>query len=167
MIGSYRIWIHKKYLTLAVQPYRFNPIPLTFLPYSIRYLNDSPLLGRSGFKNIYFNEENDSLSVEQLALDYYQQTLHYRGYHDEGRTIRTMSSVGIMNRVFVFLITLGLYILAPSICFSESLWDTPCWFWNIEFLGDSSHYSWRVFNSVIGNDRWWDREYDDERKDKV
>ena len=88
VIGSFRIWIHKKYLTLAVQPYRFNSIPLTFLPYSIRYINDTPLHRKPGYKNIYFNEDNESLSVEGLVLEYYQQTFHYTGIHDEGKTIR-------------------------------------------------------------------------------
>lgn len=83
MVGGYQIWIQRKYHTLV--PTVPNP---SFLPYQIRYINDSPLRGKPGHKNKYFNEENQVVSVEQIALEYYQSSLHYDGVHDEGKTLR-------------------------------------------------------------------------------
>ena len=63
---------------------------LSFLPYPIRYINDRPLQGRPGIKNAYFNEENEVITVEQVAMEYYQKEFHYQGMHDEGRSLRIL-----------------------------------------------------------------------------
>ena len=92
VIGGFRVWIHRKYLSIAVPPYCFNPIKLTFTPYQIRYINDTPLKGRPGYKNMYFNDNNEVITVEEVAIDYYNHALSYKALHDEGRTMSRNSS---------------------------------------------------------------------------
>ena len=62
------------------------------LPFAIRYVKDLPIRGRIGSKNVYFNEENESVTVEQIALDYYNKEFGYEGIHDEGQSLRGISN---------------------------------------------------------------------------
>ena len=87
VIGTFRIQLIERYHKFAVPPYCFHAQKFSFLPYTIRYIQDVCLPGRIGSKNVYFNENNDQITVEQTALEYYKKHFGYRGIHDEGKSI--------------------------------------------------------------------------------
>lgn len=69
-------------------PFRFNVKRPRDLPFSIRYVKDLPMRGRVGAKNVYFNDANEGITVEQIALEYYEKEFGYEGIHDEGQSLR-------------------------------------------------------------------------------
>ena len=57
------------------------------IPYIIRYINDLPMGGKVGAKNVYFSVTNEAITVEEMVLSYYKEEFHYEGCHDEGRSL--------------------------------------------------------------------------------
>ena len=88
MEGEHRYNLNQRFLQLAVPPYRFAIVKQRLLPYMIRYLNDTPLKGKVGMKNKYFNEANEVVTVEAVAAEYYHTTFGYTVKYEEGRSLR-------------------------------------------------------------------------------
>ena len=86
--GEIRWQLREKFFQYAVPPFRFNVKRPHDLPFSIRYVKDLPMRGRVGAKNVYFNDANEGITVEQIALEYYEKEFGYEGIHDEGQSLR-------------------------------------------------------------------------------
>ena len=88
VIGEHRIHFLQKYNKLAVPPFRFSVAKWRPLPYLIRFVNDTPLKGKPGEKNKYFNEANEVVTVEEVAGECYHTLFGYTARHEEGQSLR-------------------------------------------------------------------------------
>lgn len=121
MEGEHRHSLHQRFLQLAVPPYRFTVAKQRPLPYVIRYLNDTPLKGKVGVKNQYFNEANEVVTVEAVAAEYYRTTFGYTVKHEEGRSLRGALEGKVTRRESIRASSLGLHLPAAALRLPERL----------------------------------------------
>ena len=114
VVGEHRFHLLQKYNKLAVPPFRFSVSKWRPLPYLIRYVNDTPLKGKPGEKNKYFNEENEVVTVEQIAGEYYHNLFGYTARHEEGRSLRFFFPVcSLVGQLFVLLLWDCIFLPLP------------------------------------------------------
>ena len=112
--GEVRWQLRDKFFQCAVPPFRFNVKRPRDLPFSIRYVKDLPMRGRVGAKNVYFNDANEGITVEQIALEYYEKEFGYEGIHDEGQSLRELWNGALSaGQLFVLLLWDFIYFPVP------------------------------------------------------
>ena len=114
VIGEHRIHLLQKYNKLAVPPFRFSVTKWRPLPYLIRFVNDTPLKGKPGEKNKYFNEANEVVTVEEVAGECYHTLFGYTARHEEGQSLRCSVPVcSWLGQLFVLLLWDCIFLPLP------------------------------------------------------